>query len=62
MSYFLIGVAGGDGEHVRLLSEHLGPVPLAVLHPVLKMVLVIRVEGLDKTTTTRSKQNSKPKL
>ena len=45
--YFLIGVAGRDREHVGLFSKNFSPVPLTGLHPILKMVLIIRVEGLD---------------
>lgn len=50
--YFLIGVAGRDSKHVGLISKNFGPVPLTGLHPVLKMVLVIGVEGLDRTVKT----------
>lgn len=53
--YFLIRVAGRDSKHVGLLAENVSPVPLTDLHPVLKMVLVIRVEGLDTTTKTKKK-------
>lgn len=47
--YFLIGVAGRDSKHVGFFSKNFSPVPLTGLHPVLKMVLIIRVEGLDTT-------------
>lgn len=45
--YFLIGVARRDSKHVGLISKNFSPVPLTGLHPVLKMVLVIRVKGLN---------------
>lgn len=45
-AYFLIGVARGDGEHVGFVSEDFSPVPLTGLHAVLKVVLVVGVEGL----------------
>lgn len=45
-AYFLIRVARGDGEHVGFISKYFSPVPLTGFHAVLKVVLVIRVEGL----------------
>lgn len=48
--YFLIGVAGGHSKHVGLFSKNFSPVPLTGLHSILKMVLIIRVEGLNTTT------------
>lgn len=53
LPYFLIGVARRDGEHVGLVSENFSPVPLTGLHTVLKVVLVVGVEGLDAATETR---------
>lgn len=51
--YFLVRVARRDSEHVGLVSEHFGPVPLTGLHAVLKVVLVVRVEGLDAAAETQ---------
>lgn len=45
-AYFLIGVARGDGKHVGFISKYFSPVPLTGFHAVLKVVLIIRVEGL----------------
>lgn len=45
-AYFLIRVARGDGEHVGFISKYFSPVPLTGFHAVLKVVLIIRVEGL----------------
>lgn len=50
LPYFLIGVARRHGKHVGLFSKYFSPVPLADLHAVLKMVLVVRVKGLDAAT------------
>lgn len=51
--YFLVRVARRDSEHVGLVSEHFSPVPLTGLHTVLKVVLVVRVEGLDAAAETQ---------
>lgn len=53
LPYFLIRVAQRDGEHVGLVPENFSPVPLTGLHTVLKVVLVVRVEGLDAATETQ---------
>lgn len=50
--YFLIGVARRDSKHVGLFSKNFSPVSLTGLHPVLKMVLVVRVESLDTRKKT----------
>lgn len=51
MPYFLIGVARRDSKHAGFISKNFSPVPLTEFHTVLKMVLIIRVEGLDTTKT-----------
>ena len=52
--YFLIGV-GRDSKHVGFLSKNFSPVPLTCLHPVLEMILIIRVKGLaTKKNKTKS--------
>lgn len=56
-AYFLIRVARGDGKHVGFISKHFSPVPLTGFHAVLKVVLVIRIEGL-RTRRKTDRQHS----
>lgn len=54
-AYFLIRVARGDGKHVGFISKDFSPVPLTGFHAVLKVVLVIGVEGLHTGTKTETR-------
>lgn len=54
-AYFLIRVARGDGKHVGFISKDFRPVPLTGFHAVLKVVLVIGVEGLHTGTKAETR-------